>query len=830
MIAMQFWSRIFVKLLWAIYFLLTSLYCLLAHLPYTYYALIKAPPNAWVPWFAAHHVQIYWVLLLGATGAYWPHKATRRFSIIFGMSTLGGILLALHPFLPTLQSNFSAYAWSVVSLIPIAVMALFHIVSCWSHDAGRSQYSVTYFPVLLAACMVFLLSTLGTKLKYHYAGHSVGVHLKDFELGMWSLVTHVMLAMVVVSLLNLIFAIAVRTSYTRAIPWVTIAVAAFAVLTASLENFLDAAFSFQGWLPLLYAILLALSLTLLGLSFLLMWKSRPGSQLPQAANTRKSRLSTLLAFAVLAPVALIVPSTLGEWDWNSVIQRLFTLLLWIVLTAACHRILHRPRNYSVPAILAVLLIAGAGYKTLQATEFIWASPLGPTNEDVDISIERYASQNISLQLAHHFLGNAPETEKCGELCRVLREYTNVRDNATSAQVRLVDTLLPAAGDRPNVFIFVIDSMRPDYLGAYNSNVDFTPNINSFANDSVVFKQAYSQYAGTTLSEPAIWAGAMLLHAHYLHPFSNVNSLEKLARTDGYQMIVSVDSVLRELLSATDDLVKLDTDKPAWNQFEMCSTVGQLNNVLDERTDKARPVFFYSQPMNVHMFARNKQPIAQSIGWDRPGFNRRISNEVHQVDECMGTFISGLKSRGMYDNSIIILASDHGDATGEFGRETHSFIIYPEVMHVPLIIHLPKSMQGKLVDEKEQIATLTDIAPSLYYLLGHQPVNVDPMYGHPLFAKTQKELASSRRNEIFFASDEAAVYGLLDQNGHYLYTTYDSPARSFLFDLSSDPNAEHNILNAEAKKKYDERIIDYLKMIADFYGYKPGVGALLASGR
>ena len=77
-------------------------------------------------------------------------------------------------------------------------------------------------------------------------------------------------------------------------------------------------------------------------------------------------------------------------------------------------------------------------------------------------------------------------------------------------------------------------------------------------------------------------GAMLLRDHYLRAFSNVNSLEKLANSDGYKMVVSYDSVLKEILSPTDDLTKLDTDKPAWNEFEMCSTVGQLNKALNQR--------------------------------------------------------------------------------------------------------------------------------------------------------------------------------------------------------------------------------------------------------
>lgn len=810
--------------------MLTSLYCLLSYLPYTYYAVIKAPPDAWIPWFVTHHVQIYWLLLLCTAGAYWSEKRTRQFSIFYGAFILGGILLALHPFLFQLKSDFSAYAWCIASLIPLGFMALFQVIADWPHDSGRPQSWVSYFPVVLAASTVCLITALGTRLKYHQAGQSLNVHLKDFELGLWSLVTHVVLAILVVSLLNLIFALAQRTAYQRAITLLTVALAVFAVLGVSLENFLDSALSFHGWFSILYALLLAATIVLIGFSFILAWSVRRESQIPQAITTPKRKLFSVIGATLLAVLALIVPSTVGEWDWNSAIQCLLTLLLWIGMTAACYRIFHRPRTYSVAATFAVLLIAGAGYKALQATEFLWASPLGPTNQDVAITMERYASQNISFQLADHLLGNAPEAEKCGEFCRVLRQYTNVRDAETSAEVRLVYPLVPTAGDRPNIFIFVIDSMRPDFLGAYNPKVDFTPNIDNFAKDSVVFRNAFTQYAGTTLSEPAIWSGAMLLHAHYLRPFSKVNSVEKLARTDGYQMIVSYDSVLKEILSPADDLTKLDTDKPAWNQFEMCSTVDQLNKALDEHRDKTRPIFFYAQPMNVHMFARNNLPTAQASGWKSPGFNRRLSNEVHQVDECMGRFISGLKARGMYDDSIIVLTSDHGDATGEFGRQSHSHIIYPEVMHVPLIIHLPKSMQGKFVDDREQISTLTDIAPSLYYLLGHKPIKADPMYGHPLFADTRTEIANYHRSEVFFASDEIAVYGLLDQNGRYLYATYDSPAQSFLFDLANDPNAERSILTPSEKKKYDEKIIDYLKMIADFYGYKPGFGSLLASRR
>jgi hypothetical protein len=95
-------------------------------------------------------------------------------------------------------------------------------------------------------------------------------------------------------------------------------------------------------------------------------------------------------------------------------------------------------------------------------------------------------------------------------------------------------------------------------------------------------------------------------------------------------------------------------------------------------------------------------------------------------------------------------------------------------------------------------------------------------------ETDKELDKFRRDELFLASDERAVYGLLTENGRILYTTYDSPAESFLFDLGTDPNALRSILTPDLKQQYDDRIIEHLQALGAFYGYKPGIGSLLAA--
>jgi arylsulfatase A-like enzyme len=293
------------------------------------------------------------------------------------------------------------------------------------------------------------------------------------------------------------------------------------------------------------------------------------------------------------------------------------------------------------------------------------------------------------------------------------------------------------------------------------------------------------------------------------------------------MIVSHDEVLRLILPDSPGLEKLDAKK-SWNELELSDTLRQLESLLDSHPEPGRPIFFYAQPKNVHLFASNHLPNLKTSHWvQRPGFDNRVALELHQVDEFLGSFFSYLKSRGLYQNSIIVFASDHGEALGEFGRQGHSSKIYPEIMRVPLIIHLPESMRARVVYDPNSLASLTDIVPTLFYLLGHRPVKSNELFGHPLFTETREELQNYHRSELFLASDSRAAYGLLGDNGNFLYTTYDSPTQSFLFDLLRDPNATTNILNEPVQKEYEQRVLGYLQDIAHLYDYKPTGGVVAA---
>lgn len=824
---MRLWLNTLLRVLSGAYFVLTSLYCLLAFLPYTFYFLIKAPAYAWMPWFVHHQAVLYWLAAAAtvATNADFSKQRDNRFLTVVGLMVVGGIYLTFRPFLPALEDNRAAYCWSLASLIPLIALSLWKLTDATADTDNRP---FGYSAGLLIAFVLSLIYSSGAKIHFYIENGLLGFHREDAEFTLWSLLSHFVLAIAVLSVINLIFVLAARTRKPQAVRRGAAGALVVLCLWSALFHFLDDALSFGGWDAQLYAASLALAVTLWGFSLVLPFldrqRSAPANVSSRASSFRSGTWTVLLASSVLA---VAFPYLIGGADWSGFFENIVTLMIWITVGLCLFRLRPTRAQYSAVFVILVMVASAAAYKTLQASAIFWSRPLGSTDDEISRALEEYGGHDNSFLLAHHILGNE-RREDCSDLCRILREYTNIRDTRDRADVQLVDDLSASPGRLPNIFVFVIDSMRPDYLGAYNPRVDYTPNLDALARDGVVLHHAYTQYAGTSLSEPAIWTGAMMLHAHYLEPFSRLNSLDRMLHTDGYKMVVSMDEVLRTILP-TDGVVKLDTEKLLWSQFEIGSTLKQAEAALDHRQHPEQPVFFYAQPKNVHQFARNDVPSPASQHWQSPaGMNSRITYEVHWVDSCLGQFFTYLKQHGMYDNSIIIVTSDHGDATGEFGRVSHSTLIWPEIMQVPLIIHLPPKMREHLVYDDTRLSTLTDITPTLYYLLGHRPIRQNSLYGRPLFAETKQELDRYVGKDLLLASDVRAVYGILTADGRYFYTTYDSPARSYLFDLTADPNAEHNILTTQLKQRYDEEIIDHLHLIGDFYGYKPGVGSLLAT--
>jgi membrane-anchored protein YejM (alkaline phosphatase superfamily) len=813
---MRVWTNAVLRLCWGTYFILASLYCFLAFVPFTYLFVIVNPPYRWIVVFAHYNVPLLW-LAVAASVLTRRHQSIsgKARAMIVAEACLALTISILNP-IGHIQNSMTALGWSIGFLLPPLSVTAYNFIQRVTAAGTRDRYiSVAYSDAIFVGALAGLISVAAPRLNGAIHASFLIIQSYDAELMSWVVVEHLTLAIAIASAINLLKWLMFRYTKNGFLlgPGV-VSLVVFIGLTFGCLSFVENSLSLRGWVAWNYSILLAASLTLLGLELL-----RPVAIGEKMDRWLPTAITVLLIFA-----AIYVPLAVDQSDdWNGILHQTFALLLWATLAPAICRLRSLQKQYAVGTVLVVAMATCVVYEALIHSRPLWAADIGKNNVQILRELNNYSAQNPSFGIADKMLGNQ-ESRPCDTACKTLRQYSNIRDAVIKDDLNLVDNLTPTSGPKPNIFIFVIDSVRPDYLGAYNPRVDFTPNIDALARDSIVMRRAYTDYAGTSLAEPSIWSGALLLHAHYAQPFKKVNSLEKLARVDGYQMVISYDSVLRQLLAPSDDLVALDTDKRIWGRMEISSTLRQLEDFLNHRPPGASPVFFYAQPMNVHGHADNDLPKRTPLNWQTHlGFDDRIAFTLHQTDEFFGAFIGYLRSKKLYDNCILIVTSDHGDATGELGRTSHSTIIYPEVMRVPLIIHFPEIMRGQYVYDENRISTLTDIAPSLYYLLGHGPIKPNPLAGRPMFVKSMNELQSYPRPDLFLASDSLAAYGILGGDGRWMYTTYDSPSRSMLFDLAKDPTAQNSVLTPAFKKQYDDRILQYLQTISKFYGHHPTGG-------
>lgn len=816
------------------YFLCASIFCFAALNSYTYFFLVKSPPDAFLIWFVAHASVLYWAAMVAEVASDWDKRHHKFIVALWLLQTAVGALFTAQNTALTLRNDWTAFAWALALLLPVLLLTG---VDAIGDEPASCEKETGLFPYLPAACTALtaaLVSIAATILRNHLWAVPFDFQIVvDVQAVLLALSDYVWIALLSVSVINLLQLLAERTLAHR---WPTrtwiVLLLMFFILQESIVRFMNDTLSTQGLPIRVYAALLA--------AFLVLWMRTLWTTAFRAVTAIAAEKDLpggirgwlWLVLSCASLLALIFPSWLGGDDWNGVLSSIFYLCFWTLLPLTAYRLFPRRSSYSLPAIAAVLIVGGTAHWTLQATDYLWNVPAGLMNTSQVGTDENDAWQLLrkafDFQTDQARASNFQMNQSCGELCRALREYSNLSNARVRQPIRLVDDLRPASGVKPNIFIFVIDSLRPDYLGAYNPAADFTPNLDSLARESVVMHNAYTQYAGTTLSEPAIWSGSLLLHAHYMRPFEYANNLLKLGINDGYDVAVSYDHILRRIIPSSDNLTKFDVDKGA-SQLEIGSTLNQLTTWMEHRPSPDRPILFYAQPMNVHQMARLSLPQPTAENWrHRPDFNDRAAFRLHQTDESLGQFFQYLKAKGLYDNSIIIVTSDHGDAfpgLPGFGlqRRSHSTILFPEVMRVPLIIHLPADMRRRMVWDDSRLATLTDITPSLYYLLGHGPLKRNHIFGQPLFCSSSSELASYHRDHLLLASDASADYGILTGDGRYFYAVYDSPLQSMLFDLKSDSKATHNIVSDETAKQYNQQILSDLRDLAKFYKYRPTTG-------
>jgi hypothetical protein len=403
------------------------------------------------------------------------------------------------------------------------------------------------------------------------------------------------------------------------------------------------------------------------------------------------------------------------------------------------------------------------------------------------------------------------------LYEYLQRNTNIAHSIHVAPVSVdLAPLEQPSARRPHIFLFVVDSLRRDYLSPYNAAVDFTPSIGRFAAESTVFERAFTRYGGTGLSVPSIWVGGLLLHKQYVTPFHPMNTLSKLLEAERYVQAISMEDIVETIVPPGASREPLDVGV-AVKHHRLCGTLGEVRSRLDRIQAQGDPAFVYTLPQDIHVSTIAREDRVAEDGRKYDGFNPAYASRVRRLDACFGEFIEDLKARGMYDESIVILTSDHGDSLGEEGRMGHAYTIFPEVIQVPLLVHLPAYLRADYVADGASIAFTSDITPSLYALLGHTPVPPNELFGVPLFRAAGLR-APARQDVEVVASSYGSVYGALLDDGRRLYIIDAVSLREHVYELDGTAAGHATAVRSTDRDAGQRAIRATIEEISRFYGY------------
>ncbi len=170
--------------------------------------------------------------------------------------------------------------------------------------------------------------------------------------------------------------------------------------------------------------------------------------------------------------------------------------------------------------------------------------------------------------------------------------------------------------------------------------------------------------------------------------------------------------------------------------------------------------------------------------------------------------------------MVIVTSDHGESLGEDGRWGHAYLLDPEVVRIPLIVHLPKALASTLATDRERVALSTDITPTLYALAGQPPRDLGVLYGSPLFAPAAEPLPPRGRGSFLMSSSYGPVYAMLRHNGRSLYIANAIDGRDVAYEMRPDGRMERLTLT-DVMRTVNRRLMrDHIGQIAAEYRFSP----------
>lgn len=299
----------------------------------------------------------------------------------------------------------------------------------------------------------------------------------------------------------------------------------------------------------------------------------------------------------------------------------------------------------------------------------------------------------------------------------------------------------------NVILISIDTLRADHVGTYGYDKPVSPRIDALAADGVVFENVYSTAPWTLPAHVSMFTGLNCVrhrvYAEHDQMDPRTPTLAEIMRERGY--------ATRAITSGGFVSAKFGFSK-GFDEYHMAQanlmdasqaakTGYDATQWIEKNTDRSFFLFLhtyqvhapYKSPMPYRtMFLRpdarwTSVDVAAKLG-GRPGIYKSLSEPeranviacydagVRFTDETLvQPVVDALRRLHLYDRTMIIVTSDHGEEFYDHGSWTHSTSVYDELIRIPLVVKMPGSeFRGR---RYSSIVRLIDLMPTILDVAG-----------------------------------------------------------------------------------------------------------------
>lgn len=393
-----------------------------------------------------------------------------------------------------------------------------------------------------------------------------------------------------------------------------------------------------------------------------------------------------------------------------------------------------------------------------------------------------------------------------------------------------------------VLVLMMDTLRADRLGPYGSPSGLTPNLDAFAEHAVVFD---SVYATSSWTRPSV---ASMVTGRYPTSHTAVGKADALPTKaltvvevleddrDTWSFGITTNANIAPEVGfgqAYDEYGPLRGTRRRSYPEDRIGLVpadevaaATLARLRSERAASARRTFGFVQFIDPHDpyypnpehnplpapprgdYTGSRADIDRMMADGREAWTKRnidwlrylYDGEAAYLDHAFGEFIAALKAEGLFEDSMIIVASDHGEAFWEHGQRGHGKSLYDEETRVPLMIRfagMPRSDARRI----DRPVSIVDIAPTILDAFGlPAPEEFEGRSLIPLIETGTRE----RRLDYVFSelalfdnySEAALRHGRHKMKVRYWHNRSDAGSVAVeLYDIDADPGETRDLADS-----------------------------------